>query len=170
MKAPVFICMNHYWELMIRIIHNILYETFYIKYSLDTFLYTIYLLAVHDVWPPNTQRSFFLLLSHFQLVSSQEQKLLVPISMVVNFAYSNLIQDFISSIFQYSFITSWSFCPCAISKFHPNALFIYAKAMNSNMKQDKAPQWPPLLIPFPYQDFAFVEQSQRPFKNLNISD
>lgn len=139
-------------------------------HSLDTFLYTIYLLAVHGAWPPNTQRSFFLLLSHFQLVSSQEQKLLVPVSMVVNFAYSNLIQDLISSIFQYSFITSWSFRSCAISKFHPNAFFIYAKAMNSNMKQDKAPQWPPLVIPFPYQDSAFVEQSQRPFKNLNISD
>lgn len=119
-------------------------------------------LILKDAFPPS------LLFPIGEFPGQKKKKLLVPTFMALNFAYLNLIQ--ISEVFQYSFITSWSFCPHAISKFHLNALFIYAKAMNSNMKQDKDPKWPTLVIPFPYQDSVFVEQTQRPFKNLNISD
>lgn len=152
-----------------RIVHNILYEIFLWGNSLDTFLDPIYLLAVHGVWPAQgTQRPF----SSFSLISNwwvprEKKKVISPYIHGNEFCIPESHPRFhfiqISEVFQYLFITSGSFCPCALSKFHPNALFIYAEAMNSNMKQDKAPKWPTIVIPFPYQDFCLCGAVSKAF-------
>jgi len=125
-------------------------------------------LAVHGVWTANAQRSF----SSFSLISSWW----VPgVGGEVTSPYTHgtkfCIPEFhprlrfiqISKVFQYSFITSWLFCPRAISKFHPNALFIYAKAINSNTKQDKAPKVIYISHPFSLSRFCLCGAVSKAF-------
>lgn len=116
------------------------YYFFFSSYRKFSWFSLIYFLEIHLMWPWMLKSSSSppapFPMGEFPWGKKKEKnKTILGTKFYIcdSYARSHFIK--ISEVFQYAFVKPWSFCPCAISNFHPNVLFIYAKSTNSNMKQ-----------------------------------